>query len=72
MISNPIVHEVRLLREQHAASFNYDLKAIFADLKRTEGQRQSTLLQPPEEMPPNNALQRTRHARLRRASVARR
>lgn len=31
-----IVEEVRVIREEHAAQFNYDVDAIFADLKRME------------------------------------
>ncbi|MBI4909139.1 MAG: hypothetical protein HY820_36300 [Acidobacteria bacterium] len=33
---DPIVEEVRRIREEHAAQFNYDLDAIFADYKRIE------------------------------------
>ncbi len=29
-----IVEEIRRIREEHAAQFNYDVDAIFADLKR--------------------------------------
>ncbi len=36
MNKDPIVEEVRKIREQHAAQFNYDLKAIYKDLKETE------------------------------------
>lgn len=31
-----IVEEIRRIRETHAAYFNYDVDAIFADLKRIE------------------------------------
>jgi hypothetical protein len=31
--SDPIVDEVRRVREAHAAHFNYDLRAIFQDIK---------------------------------------
>lgn len=34
-----IVEEVRRIRDEHAAKFDYDLDAIFADLKRLEAQR---------------------------------
>ena len=34
-----IVEEVREIREEHAAQFNYDLNAIVADLKRSEAER---------------------------------
>ena len=47
MSEDPIVQEVRRIREEHAARFDDDLKAIFADLKGTEearDQQQSPLL----------------------------
>ena len=34
--SDPIVDEVRRIRDAHAAKFNYDLKAIFRDIKEQE------------------------------------
>lgn len=34
-----IVEEVRRIREAHAAQFNYDVAAIFADLRRSEAER---------------------------------
>ncbi len=36
MKPDPIVEEVRKARQAHAAKFNYDMKAIFADLKQKE------------------------------------
>ncbi len=36
MKKDPIVEEIRKIREAHAAKFNYDLKAICADLKKKE------------------------------------
>lgn len=51
MIPDPIVQEVRAAREAHAARFNYDLAAIFVDLKRSEQERTrkaSQLLSPPD------------------------
>lgn len=38
MWKDPIVEEVRRIREEHAARFGYDLKAIYDDLKETERQ----------------------------------
>jgi hypothetical protein len=35
-MKDPIVEEVRKGREEHAARFNYDMDAIFEDLKRLE------------------------------------
>ncbi len=36
MWEDPIVKEVRRVREAYAAQFNYDLEAIVQDLKRQE------------------------------------
>jgi hypothetical protein len=36
MKEDPIVEEVRQHREQHAARFDYDLQAIYKDLKEQE------------------------------------
>ena len=36
MEKDPIVEEMRKVREAHAAKFNYNLKAICADLKKKE------------------------------------
>ncbi|HMQ52072.1 MAG TPA: hypothetical protein PKE64_03450 [Anaerolineae bacterium] len=38
MWQDPIVGEVRRLREAHAAQYNFDLKAIYLDLKKAEQQ----------------------------------
>jgi len=70
MSEDPIVQEVRRIRQEHAARFDYDLQAIFADLKRTEearDQQQSPLLSPPEPggIASSPALHRTANA-LRR------
>lgn len=43
MKNDPIVAEVRRLRQQHAASFGYDLRRIFEDLKRSEERRDRDL-----------------------------
>lgn len=34
--TDPIVEEVRRIREAHAAQFDYDLARIFEDLQRSE------------------------------------
>ena len=36
MWNDPIVEEVRNARNEHAKKFNYDLNAIFADLKKQQ------------------------------------
>jgi hypothetical protein len=35
-MTDPIVDEVRRVRDAHAARFNYDLDAIFQDIKERE------------------------------------
>ncbi len=35
-MNDPIVDEVRRVRDAHAARFNYDLDAIFQDIKQQE------------------------------------
>jgi len=35
-MSDPILDEIRNYRDAHAASFNYDLEAIFEDIKKRE------------------------------------
>jgi hypothetical protein len=37
-VNDPIVDEVRRIRDAHAAHFNYDLDAIFQDIKAREKQ----------------------------------
>ena len=37
-MNDPIVDEVRRIRDAHAARFNYDLDAIFRDIKEREKQ----------------------------------
>lgn len=51
MKDDPIVREVRRIRDAHAAKFDYDLDAIYADLKEREAARdprRSPLVQPLE------------------------
>jgi hypothetical protein len=36
MMQDEIVDQVRKLREQHAARFNYDLKAMVADARKRQ------------------------------------
>ena len=41
MWQDPIVEEVRQAREAYAAQFNYDLQAMFRDLKEQEERNQA-------------------------------
>jgi hypothetical protein len=44
-MNDPIVEEVRRAREAHAARFNYDLDAIFKDIKERETKSGLTFVQ---------------------------
>lgn len=44
MWRDEIVEEVRRVREEHAAKFNYDLDAIFQDLKRIQRQQKNRVV----------------------------
>ncbi|MBI1927988.1 hypothetical protein HYR99_27570 [Candidatus Poribacteria bacterium] len=48
MIKDPVVEEVRQLRDEYAKQFTYDLEAIYRDLKEQEkkGGRKYVLLSP--------------------------
>ena len=54
MWKDPIVEEVRKVREEHAAKFNYDPVAIYNNLKRLQqesGREYVDFSRKPEEKP---------------------
>ena len=51
MWNDPIVEEVRRIRQAHAARFGYDLQAIFEDLKRQERESGHTIVSFPPRRP---------------------
>ena len=60
--SDSIVDEVRRARDAYAARFNYDLRAIYRDLKEHEKRSGRRLVSPPKDVTgsePNQALQPT-------------
>jgi hypothetical protein len=59
-MNDPIVDEVRRIRGEHAARFNYDLWAIFRDIK--EQQERSGLNFVSFSDLPEQVLQQTREA----------
>ena len=62
-MNDPIVDEVRRVRDAHAAMFNYDLDAIFQDIKEQEKKSGLKFVSyPPRRTEPNKALQPTRSA----------
>jgi hypothetical protein len=59
-MNDPIVEEIRRVRDAHAARFNYDLDAIFQDIKEREKQSGLTFVQGVARQPvPNQALPQT-------------
>jgi hypothetical protein len=62
-MTDPIVDEVRRIRDEHAASFNYDLDAIFQDIKEQEKKSGLKFVSyPPRRVAPNQVLQPARAA----------
>jgi hypothetical protein len=57
-MNDPIVDEVRRVRDAHAARFNYDLDAIFQDIKERERKGGLKFVHGVARQPvPNQALQ---------------
>ena len=48
---DPIVEEVREIRDKYASRFNYNLDAIFRDLKKQEELNQRQLVRLPPRKP---------------------
>lgn len=51
MHSDPIVEEVRRIRQEYARQFNYDLQAMAADLQKREQQHPERLVSFPPKPP---------------------
>jgi hypothetical protein len=59
-MNDPIVDEVRNVRDAHARRFHYDLDAIFRDIKEREKKSGRTFVSfPPRKPEPNQALHPT-------------
>jgi hypothetical protein len=66
-MNDPIVYEVRRVRDDYASRFNYDLDAIFRDIKEQEKKSGRTFVSfPPRKAEPHQA----RHATGTAISVA--
>jgi len=67
MLNDEIVDEVRAIRQAHAARLGYDLRAVRADVNKSEAERLAAgyPIVPPPSVPsePNFSSQRTRVAR---------
>jgi len=67
-MSDEIITEVHAIKDAIGAEFNYDLRALFKDIKQGEAELQAKgiqLIAPPPNPTslPSSALQRTRFAR---------
>ena len=67
-MNDEIIDEVRAIREAHAAKFNFDLEAIYEDIKRSEEDHivhGAKFVDPPSVTPgvPHSAYQKIRFAR---------
>jgi len=51
MGEDPIVEEVRKVREEHAARFQYDLEAIYRDLKEQDERDPRRIVSLPPKRP---------------------
>jgi hypothetical protein len=47
MWRDPIIEQIHKIRQEHAGKFNFDLKAIFADLKEQEKKSEIKLISLP-------------------------
>jgi hypothetical protein len=59
MWTDTIVEETRKIREEHAARFNYDLGAIYRDLKEEEKQSSREVVTLPSRQPLQMAQTKT-------------
>jgi hypothetical protein len=50
MVNDPIIAEVRKIRQEHAAKFNYDLDAIYKDLKTKEARSKRKIVSRPPKL----------------------
>ncbi len=50
-MKDPIVEKIRRLRKQHAEKFDYDLDAIFEDLKKKERESNRKAVSHPPRRP---------------------
>ncbi|GJD21051.1 hypothetical protein RIVM261_060070 [Rivularia sp. IAM M-261] len=57
MKEDPIIEEIRQVREAHAAKFNYDLWAIYKDIKEYEKTSKRTYVSyPPKRIKTNETI----------------
>ena len=58
--TDPIIAEIRAIRDQHAARFDYDVKAIFRDIQaRQEASGRQYVRYPARRTAPESEVQAT-------------
>ena len=62
MWEDPIVAEVHRIREKLAAEYNFDVKAIFADLQKRQASLGARLVQQKNRAEPTAEAERGRHS----------
>jgi hypothetical protein len=62
MWEDPIVEEVHRTREKLAAEFGFDVKAIFADLRKRQAALGGRLVHPKKRAEPEAEADRGRHS----------
>jgi len=60
MNADPIVDEVRRVREAYAATFNFDLRAMAADLRRQQRDEGRAVVVRPPKPPRRNSVVRSK------------
>ena len=51
MYTDPIIEEIRRFRDEYAARFNYDVKAMLADIRRRQKESgRRTVSRPPKRI----------------------
>jgi hypothetical protein len=68
MRTDPIVDEIHRIRQAHAKRFNYDVSAIFADIRKRQAKRKNLVdlsagLQPMGHVAESPAVYRTKRSR---------
>jgi len=56
MYTDPIIDEIREFRDQYAARFNYDVKAMLDDIRRRQAESgRKTVSRPPKQSEPDKS-----------------
>jgi hypothetical protein len=59
MLNDPIVGEVRQVKDELAKAFGHDVHEVFADMRKRASQFGKRLINPQPQKKPNTSVQRT-------------